>query len=178
MLRGDGKPVIVVNTHHHWDHVWGNWVFEDSLIIAHAKAREMIDRPWDEELRRNAHYLDGKTRKCLPNLLFEEKLCFPDDGVSLFYSPGHTIDGVSVYDHADRVLYAGDNIGDTDETIVPYIDTDLETVKKMLDLYEKYDFEVCVSGHNKPQGKNVLGAMRAALEDRWKEQIEKYGLPG
>ena len=26
-IGSDTKPIIVVNTHYHWDHVWGNWVF-------------------------------------------------------------------------------------------------------------------------------------------------------
>jgi len=28
-------PGIVVNTHGHWDHFWGNQVFEDATIIGH-----------------------------------------------------------------------------------------------------------------------------------------------
>ena len=33
------------------------------------------------------------------------------------------------------------------------------------------DFNVCVSGHNKPQTKNVLKRMGSALEDSWRKQM-------
>jgi glyoxylase-like metal-dependent hydrolase (beta-lactamase superfamily II) len=106
-------------------------------------------------------------------LIFEENISFPNDGIEIFHTPGHSIDSISIYDKKDQILYAGDNIGDTDDNIVPYIDTDFETFKKLIDIYGKYDFEICISGHNKPQGKKVISLMENSLEDSWKKQIEK-----
>ena len=162
-LGGDKKQIVVINTHCDWDHVWGNHVFADSVIIAHTKTRELIDQHWDECLERCNKYIDGEVIKCLPNLVFDDRICFPDDGVEIFYSPGHTIGCISVYDCVDKVLYAGDNIGDTMDMIVPEIHTDIETFKRLIELYKGYDFEVCVSGHNKPLGREVIGLMEATL---------------
>lgn len=32
----------VINTHHHWDHSWGNQVFSDAVIIGHELCREAM----------------------------------------------------------------------------------------------------------------------------------------
>jgi len=169
-IGDDAKPVIVINTHFHWDHIWGNCAFEDCAIIAHTSCRELADKYWEEDLMENSGFVDRQARKCLPNLLFEESLYFPDDEVRIFHSPGHTWDCISVYDAADNILYAGDNIGDTDDEIVPWIDTDPVTFRRLIGNYRLYGFEYCISGHNKPQKKAVLDRMESALEDAWKKQ--------
>ena len=169
---GDEKPLIVINTHCHWDHVFGNFMFEKNPIVAHTQCRELLDEHWEEFINECSEYMDGRVIKCLPNLTFEDRLYFPDDGLSVFFSPGHSPDHISVFDEVDRVLYAGDNIGDTDDNIVPWIDTDIETFRKTIGLYREYDFDICISGHNKPQGRDVVARMEDALEDSWKKQKE------
>ncbi|MDR2166530.1 MAG: MBL fold metallo-hydrolase [Clostridiales bacterium] len=154
------KPIIVINTHSHWDHVWGNWVFDENLIISHQKCHELLDKYWELPLEKYSHYIDGEAHKCLPNQIFEGILGFPDDGIILFHTPGHTDDGISILDTVDKVLYAGDNIGDTDDEIVPKL-TDLEAFRGTIAAYKKLDFEICISGHNKPQNKSVLARIEA-----------------
>jgi len=136
-IINDGKPIIVINTHFHWDHMWGNWVFGECPIISHTTCRELADKCWDEALRENAGYIDGEVRKCLPNMVFDGSLYFPDDRVSVFHTPGHSEDCVSIYDEVDKVLYAGDNIGDTEDDIIPWIDTDLATFQSLLKTYKR-----------------------------------------
>ena len=169
-IGSDTKPVIVINTHCHWDHVWGNWVFDKNLIISHTLCRELEDELWDDVIREYSGYIDGEIHKCIPNMVFEGYLRFPDDGIGIFHTPGHSADCISVFDTIDRVLYAGDNIGDTEEDIVPWIDTDIETFRNLIEFYKKYDFDYCISGHNKPQKKAVLSRMEYALEETWKRQ--------
>jgi len=163
-LGNDPKPIIVVNTHFHWDHVWGNWMFPNSIIIAYTACRELMEQTWDEEVRENAEFIDGEVHKHLPNLLINDSIYFPDDGIKIFHTPGHSPDCISIYDEVYKVLYAGDNIGDTDEDILPHIGTDVETFKdRVIDAYKQYDFDMCISGHNKPQGRDVVSRMEAAL---------------
>jgi glyoxylase-like metal-dependent hydrolase (beta-lactamase superfamily II) len=170
-IGNDKKPIVVINTHSHWDHVWGNWVFEDSLIISHKLCRERLEKVWDAGLAENAKYIDGEIRKCLPNMVFEDSLHFSDDGIYIFHAPGHTDNCISVYDEVDKVLYAGDSIGDTDEEIVPWIDTNPDIFQKhVIEAYKKLDFDFCITGHNRPLKKEVLTRMEAALADAWKKQ--------
>jgi glyoxylase-like metal-dependent hydrolase (beta-lactamase superfamily II) len=171
-IGNDAKPTVVVNTHCHWDHIWGNWVFESSLIVSHISCRELEEKYWDETLHENAASVDGEVRKCLPNMVFDRCLYFPEDEVSMFHTPGHSPDSISIYDAFDNILYAGDNIGDTEDEIVPWIDTDFETFQRLIETYKKYDFEWCISGHNKPQKKAVLSRMESSLESAWKKQLK------
>jgi len=67
-LGNDTKPIVVINTHYHWDHVWGNHCFEDSIIVASEKCRELTNKNWDEMRQRCAKYMDGEVKKKLPTL--------------------------------------------------------------------------------------------------------------
>ncbi|MCL1863522.1 MAG: MBL fold metallo-hydrolase [Defluviitaleaceae bacterium] len=174
-VKENRKPVVVINTHSHWDHIWGNCAFENSIIIAHPLLRKYTD--WDSDIAKHSSYISGEAVKCLPNMTFEDVLHFPEDHVTIFHSPGHTADCISVYDECDKILYAGDNIGDTPSHPVPYIGTDIPTFERMIEIYKKYPFETCISGHNIPQGRDILERMSNALEDSWKKQIAQYGMP-
>lgn len=171
-LKSDAKPIVVINTHSHYDHVWGNFMFKDSLIIAHVKCMEYLEKSWDDDIKKYGDMIEGSTQKCLPNMTFDGVLNFNDEGISIFNSPGHAIDGISIYDSIDKVLYAGDEIGDTDDDIVPQIHTSPEIFQKTIDMFKTIDFDICISGHNKPQKRDVLFRMEAALADSWKKQNE------
>jgi len=164
-IGDDSKPVIVVNTHHDWDHVAGNWVFEGSAIVAHKLCHKTMDEKWDDMIqraKREGMYFDGEPRKRLPNLLFEGSIYFPEDCVSVFHTPGHTEDSVSMYDEIDKVLYTGDNFGVKDGE-AHFWGEDLAEFRRLIDCYKQYDFDVCVSGHSEPQAREVLALLEAAL---------------
>ena len=67
------NPVIVINTHYHWDHIWGNVGFEGNQIIAHAKTYELIEQKWDEMEARCGKWKEGYTKKVLPDTLMEDQ---------------------------------------------------------------------------------------------------------
>jgi glyoxylase-like metal-dependent hydrolase (beta-lactamase superfamily II) len=88
--------------------------------------------------------MEGHTKKVLPNTLIEDCMVLPEDGLEIFYSPGHTADSISVYDRLDKMLYVGDNI----ETPMPEIYDSKEHCMESLRKYLEYDFTYCISGHN------------------------------
>lgn len=157
------RPVIVVNTHFHWDHVWGNCAFPGSLIISHKLCRELIESRWDEMLARNRRYVAGNVSMRLPDMTFEGSVYFEDDGIKIVHTPGHTMDCISVLDERDRILNAGDNIGDTTEEIVPSLASTKEEYISTLKIYKGMEFDACISGHNEPQGSDIADRILAAL---------------
>jgi glyoxylase-like metal-dependent hydrolase (beta-lactamase superfamily II) len=163
-LGDDTKPLVVINTHFHWDHIWGNHCFDNELIISHRKCRQMIEETWNEMLNDHKHFVKGEAKLKLPNLIFDDELYFPDDKIKLFYTPGHSIDGISVFDEIDGVLNAGDNIGDTVEEIVPNIYSDIELYRESLQHYKQLDVNFCVSGHNVTLGKDVFERIEKELD--------------
>jgi hypothetical protein len=47
--------------------------------------------------------------------------------------------------------------------------TNISAFRSTIDAYKQLDFEICISGHNKPQTKAVLARIEAALS-QLKEQ--------
>ena len=162
-IKDDNKPVIIINTHHDWDHIWGNGEFENSIIISHRLCRELIDSKWEEMLNKYGRYCSGTVEKHLPSLVFENEIYFPEDKIRIIYTPGHTIDSVSVLDEEDKVLNAGDNIGDTVEEIIPGISAGKDLYIDTLLKYRDLDFDTCISGHNMVLGKEVIEEILAKI---------------
>jgi len=109
---GSGRATTLVNTHHHGDHCFGNFVFApETTIIAHELARaEMAaggkalqgiwpDVEWGEiELR-------------LPDVTFPDRMTVHtgDFEVELIHvGPAHTSNDVVAWLPSQRVLFAGD----------------------------------------------------------------------
>ena len=142
--NSDKKEVIIINTHFHWDHVWGNCSFKKNTIISHEKCRELLDESWEMQINKNKKYISGIAEKHLPNLLFKEKIIFQNDGIELFYSPGHTIDSISIFDHYEKILYVGDNL----ESPIIYVESpDIATYINTLENYLNYKPRNIFAGH-------------------------------
>jgi len=41
---GRSDFAYLINTHHHWDHVWGNQVFSEAVIIGHERCLEVMQQ--------------------------------------------------------------------------------------------------------------------------------------
>jgi len=166
-LSEDPLPIVVINTHHHWDHVYGNWMFEGRPIIAHKLCAELLDNDWNKKMAevkaRGAIFL-GEVNKHLPHKLIDTPLHFPDDGVLIFPNPGHSADCISVFDEIDKVLYLGDNFGIGEDKRFYYWGYELTEADRsateeaisarykasffaMMKLLNKYDYESAVVSH-------------------------------
>lgn len=157
------KPVIAINTHYHWDHVWGNAVFESGMIVSHSLCWQRLQERWDEMIRKNLDYISGHVRKCLPNIVFGDEMYFPDDGIRLFFTPGHTADCISVFDERDGVINAGDNIGDDMAHIVPELECEKTVYAATLQKYMEMGADTCISGHNVVLGSDIFKKIHAML---------------
>ena len=166
-IGNDTKPIITIITHAHWDHIFGNSALKDEIIVSHTLARSIMDESWDTVVERilkeRGEFVDANLHKCLPNLLFENSLHFPEDGISLFHTPGHSDDGISVYDAVDKALYVGDNFGVFDGVAYLWA-KDPQDSRNFIEMYRKYDIEICIPSHSEPQTGVVMGLLDAALE--------------
>lgn len=164
------KEVIVINTHFHWDHVWGNCSFKGSNIISHELCRKLLDEFWEDQINKNSKYIFGKAEKQLPNITFKEKIIFEDDGIELFYSPGHTIDSISIFDHEKKILYVGDNL----EKPIIYVESDdIDTYISTLKKYLSYNPNKIVASHTlEITKKDLLNTIRYLKSLQADEQME------
>ena len=162
-IKNDLKPVVVVNTHYHWDHIWGNGLFRENIIVSHKMCREMIESKWEEMIQKNKQYICGEAYMYLPNLVFEKELYFPEDKIRIIYTPGHTIDSISVLDEEEKIINVGDNIGDNLDELIPSLYCELSEYTDTLMKYSKMDFDTCISGHNVVLGKEVINRIKSML---------------
>lgn len=125
---------VVVNTHHHWDHTFGNAAFGGSDIVAQHECPRllMLDLELGLELQSGGSYRDGAEGVGhggggegehrvpppegvpLPNLTFGDRLVYRDrdasSGVHLIHTPGHSEDSLVAFLSESRILVAGDTL--------------------------------------------------------------------
>jgi len=147
------KQVIVINSHSHWDHVWGNSLFSSTIIISHVLSREYMKQDGLEKLEKYKEYRKGDIILTYPNLTFTDKICFEEDNVLIYHTPGHTDDSISIIDWEDKVLFAGDNL----EWPIPYLmSKDLKQYIKTLEDYMKLDVQNIIGGHTACEDKSLI----------------------
>ncbi len=152
-LGVEGKPFIVFNTHADYDHIWGNQAFAESTIITHDSSLRRIQVQGEEGFRSYREHMRGEVKLTPPNLVFRKRIAFPQDGVEIFHTPGHTGDSCSLYDRADKVLLTGDNL----ESPYPYINLlNLKEYTQSLEEYTKLDARWMIPGHDPPQDSRAL----------------------
>lgn len=115
------KPLYVVNTHEHWDHVQGNYQFPQVYCHPYAvptmTQRFMNPHVWDRfcdeqgrGLRRD--FLASDLIDFAPYALM---VCNDGDifdlgggyGIQVIYTPGHASGGISLLDPRNRILFTG-----------------------------------------------------------------------
>lgn len=170
------KPKIIINTHHDWDHIWGNCRYGDHWIVAHSLCPERIRAAGPTQLLENGiakGLAQGQVELVLPNLTFADRLTFERDQLYLWHTPGHTEDSISIWDALDGILIAGDNlemphpfIQWTTPTDINIINTYLETLKH----YEDLPIKGIVNGHNPLADRTMLTANRQWLEQEHAKQ--------
>lgn len=110
----------VINTHHHADHIYGTYLFEEAQVIAHHDCREALIRLGPQSLRRAKQENPelAEVEILLPDMTFGHELYvhLGQRTLHLMHAPGHTDDSVIVMVEGDKILFAGDLI-----MPVPYI---------------------------------------------------------
>ena len=148
-----GKPLIIFNSHSDYDHVWGNCAFLGKTILAHALCYETMVKEGAAAMQAFAGLANGEVVLTPPTLTFEKRLAFIEDGVEFFYSPGHTLDSSSLYDHEAGVLFTGDIL----ELPIPYIaHYKLENYLATLEAYKALNCDTVISSHSGQVKKQLI----------------------
>ena len=163
-----GRPRLLVNTHHHGDHVFGNALFApDATIVAHERARaEMIEAGFG--LRQLWPDVDwGGLPLTPPTLTFRDAVTIHagELRIELLYVgiPAHTTNDVVAWVPDRSVLFAGDVVmsGVTPYCLMGSVDGSLRAIDRLRALGPR----TVVSGHGPVTGPEVFDATEAYL--RW-----------
>jgi glyoxylase-like metal-dependent hydrolase (beta-lactamase superfamily II) len=160
------RQLLVINSHQHFDHVWGNALFAQNgkysaPIIGHSKSLELaVDAEAQKllaEMQANKSFLNN-VRLIPPTLTFSEKFTIQGGDLTLllFPTPGHSSDHVSLWIPEIKTLLAAD----TAEHPIPYAapDGSVRQLEQDLGLLKSFNAEVVLPCHG--------GTTKPALIDR------------
>jgi cyclase len=168
-------PRVVVNTHHHGDHVFGNGVFAgQAAIVAHERCRSEMA---EAGLGLQGLWPDvdwGVDELTLPSLTFASRLDLyaGDLQVELLHAgPAHTTNDVVAWVPEHRVLFAGDVAmsGVTPFCLMGSVRGSVEAIGMLRGLGPR----VVVPGHGPVRGPEVLDENEAYL--RWVQRVAERG---
>lgn len=150
-----GKPVIVVNTHYHFDHSSGNHLYTGDRVMAGAGYKDGV---WEQE---------GKPEDS-PRQWLEGSIDIPmDDDTVTLWALGfvaHTPGDVVAYSHKRKMLFAGDLILHGQ---VPSVANG--TPQGYLDAFDllqsKFDIQKIVPGHGATGGIEILETFRSYFNE-------------
>jgi cyclase len=169
-------PNILVNTHHHGDHIFGNAQFAPAAtIVAHERARtEMIEAGLGlRNLWPDVAW--GQTPLTLPTLTFADRLILHvgDLEVRLLHvGPAHTTNDVVAWIPERKTIFAGDVLmsGVTPYCLMGSIEGSLRAIERLSQL----DATVFVCGHGPVAGREVLDNSAAYL--RYVQKLAAEGV--
>ncbi|OLT12436.1 MBL fold metallo-hydrolase [Pseudonocardia sp. CNS-139] len=167
---------VVVNTHHHGDHVFGNHLFgPHATIVAHEEAPAELR---DTGLALTGLWPDvawGDVRVTLPTVTFRDRMAVDVGGrrIELIgMAPAHTTNDVVAWLPDERVLFAGDVVlsGSTPFTLMGSIRGTLVAVERLRQLEPR----TIVCGHGPVTGPDVLDRTVEYL--RWIQALADAGV--
>ena len=158
LRRVTDRPIrTLVNTHHHGDHTWGNYLFPEAAIVGHTLCREeMIETGLSiKPLFPGVNW--GNIEVEPPFVTFDERLTIFVDDLRLeliFLGPAHTRNDVIVWIPERRLLFSGDLIF---SACTPFVaQGSLGGLMKALESVRGLGAETIVPGHGEIRGPDVI----------------------
>jgi cyclase len=145
-----GPVRTIVNTHHHGDHTFGNYLFPDAAIVGHRRCRdEMIQRGLDSVVFPDQAQRLAEVRVEPPTIVFDDRIDIVVGEIACivrhFEPAAHTTNDVVVLLPDHGVLFAGDLAfnGSTPFALAGSVAGSI----RVCDELARFDVETVVPGH-------------------------------
>ncbi len=180
--RGLPAPRILVNTHHHGDHVWANHIVGSAVKIAHTVTARLVKNSLDVDPGMYKAFfpeLDfSGSRYTVPDVAFEggaARITLPN-GVELeliHMGPAHTPGDTLVLAREEGVAYTGDLLfcRVTPFALDGYIDGWIRVLREVL---PNLSVDYYIPGHGPICGSSGIGEVAEYLEMVKREAEEAY----
>ena len=163
-------PLIVINTHTHYDHVGDNWRFEQSLLGVNCPFSQRCDvdqlNEAQDEVKEgticDAYIPETFDRASyhikpfrLADYVTDQGLIDLGNGraIQVMFTPGHTPDSISLFDKSERLLFVGD-LFYLGPIYLYRPETNLEqyvgSLRKLVQLIDDGHIDLVVPSHNTP----------------------------
>jgi len=143
-IEHSNHEIVIFNSHSHWDHWWGNAAFINAKVISHSICQDYIREQANSMLEAHSEERNGDVQIVIPNITFNERFSFEDDGILFLHTPGHSEDSCSCIDLEDRIAYIADLVEDP----IPYLEWhNLEAYEETLLNLAKMGLKYMIAGH-------------------------------
>lgn len=157
--RGYKEPYAVIFTHGHFDHSLGTQNTNPNYpIYAHEMTIEAIKKDGEERLPRiiAGGYLPPDTKIIFPTVTFTDEMRIRAGSfyLKLIYTPGHSVDSITIYEEKSGTVFAGDNVFEMEgKTAIPCfnfeqgIDEKSNQLLSTLSKVKKLNAKKLIQGH-------------------------------
>ncbi len=169
-----GKPMrTLLNTHHHGDHTYGNFLVAGATIVGHRLTRtEMISTGLSTQRLFPDGTDWGDIQVAPPFVTFEDTLSVFVDDLEIrarFVGPAHTTNDVVYYVPERKLMFSGDVVfnGGTPFVLMGSVEGSLRAYERLRD----FDVETIVPGHGPVCGPELFDDMAGYL--RWIQHLAR-----
>ncbi|MFA7761437.1 MBL fold metallo-hydrolase [Streptomyces sp. NPDC048723] len=175
LAEGRSAPSMLVNTHSHGDHTFGNYLFPEATVYAHVEARREMQHAGLHLTQMWPDVVWGDIEVALPQVTYRDGMTLHvgDLAVELLHpGPAHTVNDTVVWVPEHRVLFTGDIVmsGVTPFCPLGSITGSLKAIGQLRSL----DPVTVVTGHGPVAGPEVLDVAEAYL--RWVQGLAEEGV--
>ncbi|MGP4001282.1 MBL fold metallo-hydrolase [Streptomyces sp. 8N706] len=175
LRRSPLPPCVVVNTHFHGDHTFGNSLFPEALVVAHERTRVEMSAAG---LHLTGLWPDvcwGDIELTLPHFTYRESMTLHIGGVRaelMHIGPAHTTNDTVVWLPEQRVLFTGDLVmsGVTPFCLMGSVSGSLLAMERL----RAFGAETVVPGHGAVGGPELIEDNAAYF--RWLQETARQGL--
>ncbi len=148
------RPVYLLLTHAHWDHLMGAAAFSATIVAQRAYV-EVVAAHADDLRCQVRRWAEAEALALPPFTLPRPVFTFGERmqihvgcrKLHLFATPGHTEDHFSLFDEGTGLLWAGDMLSDRE---LPYVQHDAAAYLDSLERMQALGAAVLVPGHGLP----------------------------
>jgi len=160
-----GRPVTYVyNTHGDPDHLLGNGLFEQALVIAHARVAELLADPERRAAYEKRLAAAGGGPLRVPDITFDDTHALDLGGLTVhakYVGPAHSVADMVLWIPEERTYLAADTVFNG---LFPLVREDLANWFAALAYGAELDPQVVVPGHGPVGDAGTLAWQRDVLE--------------
>lgn len=174
-------PLMLVNTHGHFDHIYGNLYFDKAYL--HPADMELAQAYFKaKEFQKQMAQSGRKPAEFVP---IQDGAVLDLGGICLevYETPGHTPGSIVLLDRKDRILFSGDTVIEQTWMQLPEcckMEVLLHSLNRIQELRPHFDYVLCGHSHGPEDASLCEAQLRAVQEicngqDQKDEPYEFYG---
>ncbi len=156
----------VIYTHCHYDHTGAGEFFTEAEFYGHYLCKYKLQ--YQDEIVVHALKFNVDLPTKVPNHTFTHLDHYKNGefDFTIFHTPGHTDDGICLYEPTQKVMFTGDTVF---EQGIPALITDSGSAGSLLysiEMLSNCDVEVMLAGHGKIDNKSAILKTKDNIIDR------------